>query len=73
MNIDQLIQLGGTASTLAVLIWMVRYFITAVGKKDIQIEKLHEDFLLIIGNHMKHEEKAFEQLTDSIKRLADKK
>ena len=73
MNIEQLVQLGGTASTLAVLIWMVRYFITSLGKKDGQMEKLNADFFLIITNHMKNEERAFENLTDSIKRLVEKK
>jgi len=50
-----LTELGFGLGSLALIWVVVRYFITAVDKKDTQISKMVESFNLTINNHIDHQ------------------
>lgn len=45
-------QLGFASATLGILWFIVRYFITAIEKKDDQIQKITAQFTQTIGEHL---------------------
>jgi len=66
MDISTAIQGGGTLATIAVMWFMIKYFIRVVEKKDEQIQTAYNDFKTIITGHMTREEHAFKELTMSL-------
>lgn len=69
MDIASFSQLGIGVATLAILWFVVKYFIEALTKKDDYISKIIEDFNAAINNHMKHETDAFNNLVKVIDKL----
>ena len=62
-------QLGIAGATLIILFFVIRYFISAMTKKDDQIIKMITDFNTIVSNHMDHQTEAFNALSSAIKNL----
>ena len=66
-------QFGVAGITLAILFFIVRYFVSTIREKDKEIIKLFADFKETIDNHLAHETKAFERLTEVIEKLQSRK
>ena len=87
MDVSAFSQLGIGVATLVILWFVVKYFIEALTKKDVYIEKIVDNFSTTMNNHIDHETKAWEaakssqekttsalvKLTKAITRLADRK
>ncbi len=87
MDLPAFSQLGIGLATLAILWFVVKYFIQALEKKDTYIEKVVGDFNTTMNNHIAHETQAWEsakksqdkttlalgKLTKAIVQLAEKK
>ena len=58
---SDLTQLGISGLTLGILFVIVRYFISALTKKDEQITQIVKEFSVTISNHMEHQTKSFEK------------
>ena len=59
-------QLGIAGATLIILFFVIRYFISAMTKKDDQIIKMITDFNTTVSNHMDHQTDAFNALSNAI-------
>ena len=62
-------QVGVGAATLAILWFVVKYFITAIEKKDGQIMELIRSFNTTINNHIVHETEAAKKETMALTHL----
>lgn len=70
---EQLTQLGISGLTLGILLFVVRFFVSNIDKKDAYIKELTSNFLIVIQNHIIHEtaaqnktSKALDGLTKAI-------
>jgi hypothetical protein len=73
---EQVTQLGVSGLTLGILFFIVRYFVTAIKEKDLQINTMILDFNKTINNHIVHSTEqtklqniAFQELANAIKEL----
>ncbi|MBZ5529714.1 MAG: hypothetical protein LAN71_17695 [Acidobacteriia bacterium] len=66
---EQITQLGISGITLAILFFIVRWFIQTINRKDAQISTMVDSFNTTINNHMAHETKAFNNLAKVISEL----
>ena len=64
-------QLGIAGLTLAILFFVVRYFVAAITAKDKQIIEMVKGFNSTVSNHMEHQTKAFTLLSRAIKTLSE--
>lgn len=62
-------QLGIAGLTLAILFFVVRYFVAAMTKKDDYIQKITTDFTLVINNHIDHNTRSLTKFGNSIDKL----
>ena len=69
MDYTGISQLGVAGITLIILWVVVRYFITAITRKDEQMTQIVKDFNTTISNYMAHETIAFNELSKGIKEL----
>ena len=74
---EQLTQLGISGLTLGILLFVVRFFVSNIDKKDAYIKELTSNFLIVIQNHIIHEtaaqnktSTALDGLTKAINRWA---
>lgn len=71
-NFSQLTELGGLGIALAILFFIVRYFVAAMKEKDKYIVETTKDFTTIVGNHIDHSTAAMKENTKVINKLCDK-
>jgi hypothetical protein len=69
-------QLGVSGLCLAILFFIVRYFVSTIREKDLQIAKMIMDFNCTINNHIQHateqikfQNVAFQKLATAIEEL----
>jgi hypothetical protein len=62
-------QLGIAGATLLILLLVVRYFISAMDKKDEYIQKLTEKFSDTVNNHLANENASREQEREALTKV----
>lgn len=64
-------QLGVAGITLAILFFIVRYFVDAMKAKDEHIYSATKEFTKVVGNHIDHSTKAMSELNKTLERNND--
>ena len=67
---NELTNLGVAGVTLAILFFIVRYFVSTLTKKDEYISIITKEFSTIVSNHLIHAVKAEEKMADSNQEVA---
>jgi len=67
---NELTNLGVAGVTLAILFFIVRYFVSTLTKKDEYISTITKEFSTIVSNHLTHAVKVEEKMADSNQEVA---
>ncbi len=66
---ETLTNLGVAGATLAILFFIVKFFVSAITKKDDYITAITKNFTRVVENHIQHSTKALEKVSDTNKEM----